>query len=194
MDKIDWSKAPVWASNLGTVSGDSVFYNNSHYQYCQGDNNKYSMEENGYDYEDFCSEDVRVAFIDCKVSDKTQTLTYTQAMADKGELPSVGMMFIDVEYNVNKPVLAIAHDLPMKRVVYKSDNDDPEYFGAIASECKPIIPPIELIDGKAYQFYIEEATNIFHGIWSKERQQMCTEHSYFLKRVCEGIQPLTVKE
>jgi len=63
---------------------------------------------------------------------------FTQAMADNGELPVVGSYFIDIEYNTDKPVLAIAHDLPMKRVVYKSCDNDPEYFGAVAHECKPI--------------------------------------------------------
>ena len=68
---------------------------------------------------------------------------FTQAMADAGELPPIGSLFIDVELNDtddNTAVLAIAHDLPLKRVVYKRGEtlQDTEYFGAVAHECKPI--------------------------------------------------------
>ena len=68
---------------------------------------------------------------------------YTQEMCDNGELPPIGSEFIDVELNDvgdNTTVLAIAHDLKLKRVVYRRGRnlDDSEYFGAVAHECKPI--------------------------------------------------------
>jgi hypothetical protein len=128
---------------------------------------------------------------------RPKPLTYTQAMSDNGVLPSVGMMFIDVEYNVDKPVLAIAHDLPMNRVVYKSDNDDPEYFGAIASECRPLTPPIELIDGKAYQFNYRQGVkgvNGMQGILISSGDIFLTKDGSFCASNCTNIQPLTVKE
>ena len=78
---------------------------------------------------------------------------FTQAMCDAGELPPVGSLFVDVELNDigdNTPVLAIAHDLPLKRVVYKRGDTliDSEYFGAVAHECKPIDTRTE--DDKAF--------------------------------------------
>ncbi|PHS02451.1 MAG: hypothetical protein COA78_21255 [Blastopirellula sp.] len=65
--------------------------------------------------------------------------TFTQEMSEDKKLPPIGSWFIDIELS-DEPVLSIAHDLPLKRVVYKRGSSliDSEYFGAIASECKPL--------------------------------------------------------
>ena len=120
---------------------------------------------------------------------------YTQKMSDNGELPSSGEL-VQMRRDCGDD-----NEFYNGRLVYSKANviwfDDYKYGGNLHSQnevtFKPLTPPIELIDGKAYQFYIEEVTNVFQAIWSKERQQMCTEHSYFYKRVCENIQPLTLE-
>lgn len=61
---------------------------------------------------------------------------FTQAKADNGELPPVGSLFIDIEYNENKQVLALAHHLG--KVVYAADYDDVsqvDYFHADQDCC-----------------------------------------------------------
>ena len=76
--------------------------------------------------------------IDAFKSEKSKPI-FTQAMADAGELPPVGSLFIDIEYNENKQVLALAHHLG--KVVYAADYDDVsqvDYFHADQDECKPI--------------------------------------------------------
>jgi hypothetical protein len=142
-------------------------------------------------------------FINFKGDNMTDK-TYTQEMADNGECPKLGSEFTVGDVDIHSRIF----DFKGKEV---------EVIGlSVAKGCKQAItfqhptmgigcglfdnswvksltPPIELIDGKAYQFYIEEVANIFQAIWSEERQQMCTEHSYFYKGVCENIQPLTVE-
>ena len=114
---------------------------------------------------------------------------FTQEMCDDDEyLPTVDMLV--KHQGVEKEVIG---ELDVNNKLALKSIDNGIYSLAHINDIFPTTPPIELIDGKAYQFYIEEVTNIFHAIWSKERQQMCTEHSYFYKRVCEGIQPLTVE-
>ena len=62
---------------------------------------------------------------------------YTQEMKDKGELPSVGMKFIDVLYNKHTVVTAIfRHDNQVVYVAGKGNGK--KYFGAELRECKPI--------------------------------------------------------
>lgn len=64
---------------------------------------------------------------------------FTQAMADAGGLPPVGSLFIDLDYNENKQVLALAHHL--SKVVYASDYDDVsqvDYFHADQYCCRPL--------------------------------------------------------
>ena len=133
------------------------------------------------------------------INNKPQpTPIFTQEMTDNGVLPVVGMevLYTCINHQSGKPVIEVGkwysgtviayHD----GFVWTSDNGLRQLSN---TKFKPLTPPITLINGAAYQFYVEETASIFHGIWSKERQQMCTEHSYFYKRVCEGIQPLTVE-
>ena len=68
-------------------------------------------------------------------------LIFTKAMQEAGGLPPIGSKFIDVELSDDDEVVeAIAHDVALGRVVYKrgSTLQDSEYFGATASECKPL--------------------------------------------------------
>lgn len=113
---------------------------------------------------------------------------YTQAMADKGELPSVGMEFIDSgSYDNRLTVCLLIHD---NEAVYSTGKQC--YQSAKLSECKPLTPPVELIGGKAYQFTnIED--NTIHGIYDEDEHSFngtCVEWS---ASTCTNIQPLTVE-
>ncbi|MBL4941149.1 MAG: hypothetical protein JKY81_05730 [Colwellia sp.] len=119
--------------------------------------------------------------------------TFTQEMSEDKKLPPIGSWFIDIELS-DEPVLSIAHDLPLKRVVYKRGSSliDSEYFGAIASECKPISPPIELIDGECYQF-TSPSTTIRKGYYLKERGLFISYKGNVDTHRCTNIQLLEVK-
>ncbi|MBP6517881.1 hypothetical protein [Shewanella sp.] len=86
------------------------------------------------------ADDISGGFITrCLVFKPADKPIFTQAMADAGELPPVGSLFIDIEYNESKQVLALAHHLG--KVVYAADYDDVsqvDYFHADQDECKPI--------------------------------------------------------
>lgn len=86
------------------------------------------------------ADDISGGFITrCLVFKPADKPIFTQAMADAGTLPPVGSLFIDIEYNENKQVLALAHHLG--KVVYAADYDDVsqvDYFHADQDECKPI--------------------------------------------------------
>ena len=124
------------------------------------------------------------------------TPAYTQEMADNGVLPPIGSKFIDVELSDDDEVVeAIAHDIELGRVIYKrgSTLQDSEYFGAVACECKPLTPPITLIDGKAYQFDYNEKKSI-HCIYVESGNIFLSSMgSYCPDGDCTNIQPLTVE-
>ena len=173
---IDWSKAPEGATHCWKRTGS--FY-------------KFSKHDTDFVWHN--CEWQQCADIGCfkgELTEKPQPApTFTQEMADNGVLPSVGM-----ECQTSTGILTIKY--VGQKVVVSEDSEGMEFMTSIKSALhsfKPLTQPIPLINGAAYQFYVEETANIFHAIWSKERQQMCTEHSYFDKRFCEGIQPLTVE-
>jgi len=93
---------------------------------------------------------------------------YTQAMCNKGVLPLVGMeCFVSSDYKFNGPINAndfvtvyATENLPNENTVLIGKVDA---SGVYACSChvkylKPLTPPIELIDGKAYQFEYEGQT------------------------------------
>ena len=114
-------------------------------------------------------------------------------MSDTGELPPIGSKFIDVELNLDEEVEAIAHDINLGRVIYKlgSTLQDSEYFGAIASECKPLTPPIQLIDGKAYQFDHLAGVIGLNGVYHDNKLYIGGD--YVESSNCTNIKLLTVE-
>ena len=119
---------------------------------------------------------------------------YTQTMKDNGELPPVGSRFIDVELGDNgTEVEAIAHDLPLKRVVYKSASalEDCEYFGATIDECKVITLPIVLTNGEFYSFKYN--SDSYRGIYSKREGRFIFADGHVMVSYCKSIQLLEVK-
>ncbi len=121
---------------------------------------------------------------------------YTQEMHEAGELPPIGSLFIDVEFNENKVVEAIAHDAKLALVVYKAGDTvkDVEYYGAALSECKPLEPPVKLVDGKAYQFN-NRRNEEYCGIYNEDRKILNVDQGQWFDVVAvTNIQPLTVEK
>ena len=121
--------------------------------------------------------------------------TFTQEMADAGTLPSVGMeclcSFEDGEWekvliDFISEILAVVTDkysaqysLPIKEVVFK-----------------PLTPPIELIDGKAYQFELSFG-DIWIGYYGEKRNSFFSDillsNKLCGKNEASNIQLLEVK-
>ena len=140
MSDINWDEAPEWATSYAKLKNKDWYYylNDKCYAF-------YTNLDEVYEYGLADESTEYFLFGDFDVLEKRPQPKpiYTQAMSDAGELPPIGSMFIDVELNDigdDSAVLAIAHDLPLKRVVYKRGDTliDSEYFGAVAHECKPI--------------------------------------------------------
>jgi hypothetical protein len=117
----------------------------------------------------------------------TQAPVYTQEMDDNGELPSVGAYFL----HEGKKVKCISTSEEEGGVVTFLTNSN-------AIDCcwnngvwvKPLTPPVELIDGKAYQF--DCGANIRIGIFSGNGFSGGIK-SYWTLSACTNIQPLTVE-
>ena len=128
-------------------------------------------------------------------------LTYTQAMADNGELPSVGMECLVKFHHQDNSYF-------QKGYVngYSQDGNwliFTDYLGNIEShnisegvyDFKPLTPPIELIDGKAYQFDARDNGNLVHGVYDHHYKSFCCGRDYHFDLVSvTNIQLLTVKE
>ena len=142
MIDIDWSKAPEWSTAYARLENKNWYYyiNDKCYAFYTSPDEVYEYGSSDESTEYFVKGEFEILEERPRPQPKP---VYTQEMCDNGELPPIGSEFIDVELNDivdNTTVLAIAHDLKLKRVVYRrgSNLDDSEYFGAVAHECKPI--------------------------------------------------------
>jgi len=96
---------------------------------------------------------------------------YTQAMADKGELPSVGMecLYLDsiTSNYIECTVMYVSEWAIVLRQTGNGYGKDVELAKHTSDvTIKPLAPPIELIDGKAYQFDyhdIKSIVGIYHN-------------------------------
>jgi hypothetical protein len=112
-------------------------------------------------------------------------LIFTQEMCDNGELPSVGML---IENHGFKKIVIGELDTNNKLALKRIDNG--LYSIAHIDDVKPLTPPIELIDGKAYQF--ENYQRKVMGIYCEEETVFHTHHGFHQASGCTNIQLLTV--
>lgn len=122
---------------------------------------------------------------------------FTKAMADNGELPSVGMECLVLNSNMFKPEWELCTILFMGKfkVVYDSASAkermaDVDTIGEI--KFKPLTPPIELIDGKAYQFEHFHSKNLL-GFYVSETDEFNVNGNHFARENSTNIQSLTVE-
>lgn len=191
---IEWSKAPEGATHYVVLGGDVVYYK------IKDDDIK--AYHNTW-VSDFSEKEWLVdnAF---RISNETQpTLTYTQAMADNGELPSVGMKFIycDSTNTKNNAIVTYASEW---NIVFKCLDDGFSKDVELAKEISgldiirqilPLTPPVELIDGKAYQFDYSHHADYYNiqGVYNEEELAFFSVRDVLLAEYCTNIQPLTVE-
>jgi len=122
---------------------------------------------------------------------------YTQAMADNGELPSVGMEIIarymhDSKTVTHKGIVLFISDC---RVIMGNDTGD-HHFLLGDYRCEPLTPPIELIDGKAYQFELcfgDYRVGYYCSVRNSFFDGLLKSHKICGKAEATNIQPLTVE-
>mgnify|MGYP003646462935 CR=1 FL=1 len=115
---------------------------------------------------------------------------YTQAMADKGQLPGVGMecMISDETYSAEYfsgviLFVGISNTVWTHGKVEYSQSSQYLNF-------KPITPPIDLIDGEAYKFIYNGKFNI--GIYDSDDGRFYFPRGYVLSSYPTNIKHLTV--
>ena len=128
-------------------------------------------------------------FINCTYNNDPQPApVFTQAMADNGELPSVGML---VMMRGSKRIILLGPDSGGD---YITINEHGSYDFDSANKFKPLTPPIELIDGKAYQFDVRGKEGIVNGIYNDyDKKLHIGQDHYFDLISATNIQPLTVE-
>ena len=126
---------------------------------------------------------------------------FTQEMCDNKILPPIGSkaQFIGsddylVEFNISDgdEVECICHtkDFEGESIgVYR--HKDGYSVSILTKLIKPLTPPIELIDGKAYQF--ECNGEIINGCYNKCNELLYSAYKEYLVNLCTNIQPLTVE-
>ena len=120
------------------------------------------------------------------------TLTYTQAMADNGELPSVGMEFIWRTWGED----VLCKMLGVHKDECWFDTKEGTKLVTNITNLKPLTPPIKLIDGKAYQFELcfgDYRVGYYCSVRNSFFDGLLKSHKICGKAEATNIQPLTVE-
>ncbi len=131
------------------------------------------------------------------VIDKPQTKNpepvYTQAMADAGELPKVGMeCLIQLSENTLPEKCKVIGLFNKEAWVLLYDGMCTHIFKIKDYSFKPLTPPIELTNGKAYQFDTSSRKNLI-AIYFEETERFMRGAGYFNLKDCTNIKLLEVK-
>ena len=112
---------------------------------------------------------------------------FTQEMADNGELPSVGMTVISEGVKKIVRLPKDANNRFLLESVYMGI-----YALALYEGISAINPPIELINGKAYQFDYVDYKGL-HGLFCKKTNTLCFDSGHPDVSKCTNIQPLALE-
>jgi len=190
---IDWSLAPD--DCIGAVESNFV---DATYPF-----GVFVKECDGFDGYQYCHEQEAYPCMEAfTFTSKPQpALTYTQAMADNGELPQIGSkaQFIGdddylAEFNISNgdEVECICHtkDFEGESIgVYR--HKDGYSVSILTQLIKPLTLPITLIGGKAYQFTHKAGVDGLHGVYHDNKFYIGGD--YVESSNCTNIQPLTVE-
>ena len=123
---------------------------------------------------------------------------YTQEMADNGALPSVGMECVGTSSRgaimTSWRKGSITFNSPTY-TIFKTNNGIEFCCNHLLGQnftFKPLTPPIELIDGKAYQFYGTDNRKKL-GFYNSARDKFTNNDYSWKASAVTGIQPLTVE-
>ena len=168
MSDIDWSKAPEGTTHYSPETGED----NPCWVKMLDSGFLYKAENHFNKHKDTPWMKGSFNFVDLTIKPKPESKpVYTQAMADNGELPLVGMECSVYEINQDE-----THDkttikyISDSTCVYEVKSGDlkGEYAQYPTSlKFKPLTPPIELIGGNPYMFNYGEDKETFLGFFNK---------------------------
>ena len=120
---------------------------------------------------------------------------YTQTMCDAGELPSVGMECVVFMSRKDKSGESGFIEFKNEQGLlfrYKKNGLCDYYSLDDGSHFKPLTPPIELIDGEAYQF--DYCSHTHNGVYVSNMKRLYHINGFISASVCTNIKLLTVKD
>lgn len=125
---------------------------------------------------------------------KISSPIYTDEMKKNKELPSVG---VECNFKTTFFTLPDSNKGTCKIIAYHADKvwvdmGKSEFvINVNVIEFKPLTPPIELIDGKAYQFNYVEHEKVILGFYSKSHDDFTVNGTLYNPRMCTNITLLT---
>ena len=192
MSNIDWSKAPEWATSYAKLKSKDWFYylNDKCYAF-------YTNLDEVYEYGLADESTEYYVFGDFNVlEERPSKPIFTQSMVDNGILPSVGMEYLCEDGQLNR-CLTVYGDVCIGLAIehIKTNNYLPLSQTTIGN-CRPLTPPIELIEGKAYQFDYKQGVKVINnmsGICISSGDIFLTIDGSFCIPNCTNIKLLEVK-
>ena len=152
----------------------------------------------GFGICEYCDKSIKLVngtwFNEGKVKPVTLSPVYTQEMADNGELPMVGMSCLyAVDGSINRTFtecdILFAGEY---KIVLSTASVFEKVVDVTLARFKPITPPIELIDGKAYQFDYRSLTGV-NGVYSSVDDSFYNSIGAPKSSKCTNIKLLEVK-
>ena len=129
-----------------------------------------------------------------EVNPVTLSPVYTEAMSNHNILPLVGMECLfrhkcwAFEVYEQAKILAITKEYLLVQI---KDQPCENHFHLTDISFKPITPPIELVDGKAYQFDCMNKTRV--GYYCSDNDQLMFRGGWWRGADCTNIKLLEVK-
>ena len=122
---------------------------------------------------------------------KNFAMLYTQAMCDAGTLPLVGMECLVVDSSLMNHEYEKCEILfiGIHKVVYTSESCIERFSNLDEVNFKPIVPPIELFNGRYYGFNYKDG--LWCGIYNKDDNKFYFTDSFIVASHCTNITLLT---
>lgn len=193
--KIDWSKAPGWAKEVGTDSGVMNYWmDDVSYQLFLHDKGSRVFFSN-YDSKNKSSFLIVASRPEAKP-------VYTQAMCDAGELPSVGMECLfrhqswGAAQHEQAEILAITKEYLLVQIKGQRCEN---HFHLEDITFIPLTPPIELKEKGLYLFTVGKKVGMVGEAYftAIDEEPMLTNirtNTSYSQAACTNIKPLTVGE
>lgn len=121
-----------------------------------------------------------------------QSPVYTQEMADAGVMPSVGMHYICEDGQLNECIANVCGKVIGVMLEHAPINGVIPLSQTSVFDCKPLTPPITLIDGECYQFN-SPSGGLFKGYYIPIKGLFVAHRGNFDAHLCTNIKPLTVE-
>ena len=144
-----------------------------------------------------CTRDEFLATVaECETNfGKCEPPTYTQEMADNGVLPPIDSEYLDEDGQPCKALLHYGSFVIGEMIEHIPTSQYQVLSTSRNDRVKPLTPPIELIDGKAYQFdYVNKPCDgTYHGLFNAKLNRFIIKDGFVAADYTLNIQPLTVE-